>query len=240
MCCVSGWQIGVAHWGFAIQESHMIDHVRAAWTTTIDRQHRLPQGLFGRLVGEKMVRQHQPETDWTVELLDLQPHDRALELGCGAGRGLMLAARAAAPSLVAGMDLSPTMLRSTTHRLRRAGQRDRVSLLRGDLEALPYADGSLDKIWSVHTFYFWANPEAVFADLLRVVASGGRIVVTLATGTVSPAGTDQFWPLHQQVEVLVGTLNSWPQVTAELRRGPNSRQFNNVAIVLRKQGIVRP
>jgi ubiquinone/menaquinone biosynthesis C-methylase UbiE len=190
----------------------MIDHVRAAWITTIDRQHRLPHGLLGRLVGEKMVRQHQPETDWTVGLLDLQPHDRAVELGCGAGRGLALAARAAAPSLVAGMDRSPTMLRSAAHRLRRVGQRERVSLLRGDLQALPYADGSLDKIWSVHTFYFWADPEAVFADMLRVLAPGGRVVVTLATGTVSPARDEQFWPLHQQVEALVSRLNRGPEV----------------------------
>lgn len=214
----------------------MIDDVRAAWRTTIDGQHRLPHGLLGRLVGDKMVRQHQPETDWTVELLDLEPHDRAVELGCGAGRGLVLAARTAGLAHIAGMDLSPTMLRSAAHRLRRSGQRERVSLLRGDFQALPYADGSLDKIWSVHTFYFWVDPEAVFADLLRALAPGGTIVVTLATGTVTPAGDDQFWPLHQQVEALVGVLNSWQEVTAELRRGPNSRQFNNVAIVLRKQG----
>lgn len=218
----------------------MIDDVRAAWTTTIDRQHRLPRGLLGRLVGEKMVRQHQPETDWTVELLDLQPHDRAVELGSGAGRGLVLAARAAVPSLVAGMDLSPAMLRSAAHRLRRAGQRDRVRLLRGDLEALPFADGSLNKIWSVHTFYFWADPAAVFADLVRVLAPGGRGVVTLATGTVSPSGDDQFWPLHQQVAALMGELNSRPEVTAELRRGPNSRQFNNVALVLHKERLRLP
>lgn len=214
--------------------------MRAAWTTTIDRQHRLPHGLLGRLVGEKMVRQHQPETDWTIELLDLQPHDRAVELGSGAGRGLVLAARATARSHIVGMDLSPTMLRSASRRLRRAGQRERVGLLRGDLQALPYSDGSLDKIWSVHTFYFWTDPEAVFADLLRVLAPGGRIVVTLATGTVSRAGDDQFWPLHQQVEALVRTLNTWPESTVELRRGPNSRQFNNVAIVLRKQDLQRP
>lgn len=186
----------------------MIEYVRKVWSTTIDGQHRLPQRLLGRLVGEKMVRQHQPETDWTVKLLDLQPHDRAVELGCGAGRGLVLAARAAGLSLVAGMDLSPTMLRAATHRVRRAGQRDRVSLLRGNLEALPYRDGSLNKVWSIHTLYFWADPEAVFAELLCALAPNGRVVVTLATGSVSPSGDDQFWPLHQQVVALVSRLRS--------------------------------
>jgi ubiquinone/menaquinone biosynthesis C-methylase UbiE len=175
----------------------MINHVRTVWSTTIDRQHRLPHGLLGRLIGEKMVRQHQPETDWTVELLNLQPHDRAVELGCGAGPGLVLAARSACLSLAVGMDLSPTMIRAATRRIHRAGQREWVSLLRGDLQALPFADGALDKIWSVHTFYFWADPEAVFADLLRVLAPGGSVVVTVATGTVSPSGNNQFWPLHE-------------------------------------------
>lgn len=215
-------------------------HVRTAWSTTIDRQHRLPQGLLGHLIGEQMVRQHQPETAWTVELLDLQPHHRAVELGCGAGRGLVLAARRGGCACIAGMDLSPTMLRAATRRLRRAGQDDRVSLIHGDLQALPYADGALDTIWSVHTFYFWPDPEAVFTDLLRVLAPAGTIVVTLATGTIHSSGNDQFWPLHQQVEELVGTLNKQPGVAAELRRGPNSRQFNNMAIVLRKDGRLRP
>jgi ubiquinone/menaquinone biosynthesis C-methylase UbiE len=213
----------------------MISYWRRAWSTTMDRQHRLPQGLLGQLVGEKMVREHRPETDWTVGLLDLRPDDRVLELGCGAGRGLVLAARTVGQGMVAGMDLSPTMLRAAGRRTQRARQGNRVSLLRGNLAALPYADGSLDKIWSVHTFYFWSDPEAVIAELLRVLAPAGMLVVTLATGTVTPSGADRFWPLQQQVEALVQGLSQRPGISAELRRGPNSRQYNNLAAVIRKE-----
>jgi ubiquinone/menaquinone biosynthesis C-methylase UbiE len=213
----------------------MISRWRKAWSMGMDRQHRLPQGLLGQLVGEKMVRQHRPETDWTVGLLDLRPDDRVLELGCGAGRGLVLAARTVGQGMVAGMDLSPTMLRAAGRRTQRDGQGKRVSLLRGNLAALPYADGSLDKIWSVHTFYFWSDPEAVIAELLRVLAPAGMIVATLATGTVTPSGADRFWPLQQQVEALVQGLSQRPGISAELRRGPNSRQYNNLAAVIRKE-----
>lgn len=80
----------------------------------------------------------------------------------------------------------------------------------------------------------------MFADLLRVLAPGGKIVVTLATGTVSPSGDDQFWPLHQEVQDLVDRLDEQPGISVELQRGLNSRQFNNVAIVLRKEGQRRP
>jgi hypothetical protein len=76
--------------------------------------------------------------------------------------------------------------------------------------------------------------------LLRVLAPGGRVVVTLATGTVSQSGDDTFWPLHQQVEALVGRLNHWPGILVKLQRGPNSRQFNTVALVLHKEGSRRP
>lgn len=211
----------------------MIAGWRTAWSRTMDRQHRLPEGLLGRLVGEKMVRQHRPETDWTVELLALRPHDRALELGCGAGRGLALAARAAHLAVVAGLDRSPAMLRAAARRTRAAGHQSRVALVRGDLAALPYADGAFDKIWSIHTFYFWPDPEAVFADLLRALAPGGQLAITMATGTVSPSGADSFWPLHHQVERLVQRLRERPGLTASLERGPNSRHYNNVAITLR-------
>lgn len=213
----------------------MISRWRTAWSRTMDRQHRLPHGLLGQLVGEKMVRQHRPETEWTVGLLDLQPDDRVLELGCGAGRGLALAARAIGGGMTLGMDLSPTMLRAADRRTRRAGQGDRVSLLRGNLERLPFADRSLDKLWSIHTFYFWSDPEAVSAELLRVLAPGGMIVATLATGTVEPSGAERLWPLHQQVESLVQRLSQRAGISAALRRGPNSRHYNNLAVVIRSE-----
>lgn len=89
------------------------------------------------------------------------------------------------------------MLRSASHCIRRADQHDQVSLLCGDLEILPYKDGSLNKLWSIHTFDFWADREAVFAELLRVLAREGIIVVTLAIGVVSTTADEHYWPLYQ-------------------------------------------
>lgn len=83
----------------------------SAWSCIIDNQHRLPTGLLGQIIGRRMARQHRPETDWTVALLELRPHDRVLELGFGAGRGLALAAPLVAPGLALGVDRSRSMLR---------------------------------------------------------------------------------------------------------------------------------
>src|SRR4051812_427787 len=67
--------------------------LQTRWTTFIDGQHRYPTGIAGQLIGRRMLRQHAPETRWTISTLDIQPTDRVLEVGFGAGHGLALAAQ---------------------------------------------------------------------------------------------------------------------------------------------------
>jgi len=43
-----------------------------------------------------------------------------------------------------------------------------------------------------------------------------------------------YWPLHQQVEAVVQQLQDFPITNATLLRGPNSRCYNNVAIVVQR------
>src|SRR5215211_1779167 len=109
------------------------------WTSFIDHQHRYPTGLVGRVIGERMVRQHTPETVWTIDLLKLQPDDRILELGCGAGRGLELAAQQINRGMVTGIDLSTTMLHAAFRRNRAAFRSGQLTLLHGNVTALPFA-----------------------------------------------------------------------------------------------------
>ena len=206
----------------------------AWWTGLLDRQHQHPTGFIGALIGEQMVRQHAPETRWTRDLLALRSSDRVLELGCGAGRGLELAAQQLAHGQVVGIDLSETMLAAAARRNRAARAANRLALLCGDLNALPFAADRFDAIFSIHTYYFWPEPAAVIANLLRLLKPGGMLVVALATGIVTRRGDDVYWPLHQQVEALVQQLQTFPVTCASLLRGPNSRAYNNVAIVVQR------
>ena len=206
--------------------------LQTRWSAFLDRQHRDPAGLVGQFVGERMVRQHAPETAWTLDLLGIRPADRLLELGFGAGRALALAAERAPGGLVLGIDRSPTMVRAAARRNQAARQAGRMVLLRGDLGALPFAGRRFDKIWSIHTFYFWPDPPRLLAELMRMLAPGGTLAITMATGQVTPGGELAYWPLHQRVELLVSELRG-RGVDASLEHGPNSRQYNNVAIVVR-------
>ena len=49
----------------------------------IGKQQRRPDGLIGRIIGERMVHQHAAETAWTVSLLEINPDDHVLEIGFG-------------------------------------------------------------------------------------------------------------------------------------------------------------
>ncbi len=81
----------------------------------VGRQQRRPTGLAGRVIGERMARQHAPETRWTIGLLDLAPADRVLDIGCGAGRAIDLIAARTPRGHVSGVDVSGAMVRASSH-----------------------------------------------------------------------------------------------------------------------------
>ena len=111
-------------------------HIEGLWS----RQYRSPNGVMGRLAGERMVRQHGPETAWTIRLLEIQPTDTILEVGFGAGQAIKLVAEKASHGRVMGIDLSETMVRAATRRNAEAVKAGRVVLLQGNVTALPFED----------------------------------------------------------------------------------------------------
>jgi SAM-dependent methyltransferase len=208
--------------------------VRAPWAAYVDQQHRYPTGLVGQIIGERMLRQHGPETEWSVGLLHIQPTDRILEIGFGAGRGLALAVAQAHQGRVTGVDRSPTMIRAAARRNRAAIARGQLFLVRGNVATLPFGEQRFDKLFSVHTFYFWPDPRAVCTRLVSMLAHGSRLVSTFATARKLPNGDWGYWEVHHLAEVLVKELDQYPNIAATLLYGPDSRAYNNVAIVIDK------
>ena len=59
-------------------------------------------------------------------------------------------------------------------------ERERLEV--ASVEALPFEDGSFDRVLSVHTIYFWPDTVAGARELFRVCAPGGRVVLAFARG----------------------------------------------------------
>ena len=107
-----------------------------------------------------MARMNRSLAGRTVALLDVQPHDRVLEIGFGPGVGIELATSSVVSSgHVEGVDVSEEMVEQARVRNVEAIQRGKVELRRGSAEALPFAPEMFDKAMAINAMQVW--PDAV-------------------------------------------------------------------------------
>jgi demethylmenaquinone methyltransferase / 2-methoxy-6-polyprenyl-1,4-benzoquinol methylase len=90
-----------------------------------------------------------------------------------AGVALQLARRTGAH--ITGIDVTEAMLRRGQAAVRANGARDRISLVTGQAEALPFPDASIDGLTFTYLLRYVADPAATLAELARVVRPGGTI-----------------------------------------------------------------
>jgi ubiquinone/menaquinone biosynthesis C-methylase UbiE len=142
------------------------DH--AAWNEHMARRydpdlfHRHPSPLV-RLVRARRVRA-------IHRLLRLRPHHHVLDLGCGAGNIL---AELDAKRRV-GVDPSEFLLDKARQRLG-----ERAELVRAPGEALPFADGTFDRVLCSEVLEHVPDPWGVVAEMRRVLKGSGIAVVTV-------------------------------------------------------------
>jgi SAM-dependent methyltransferase len=143
-------------------------------------QFRRPHGALGILAGWIMARRasNRERNTWTVDLLDVQPDDRVLEVGFGPGLAIALAAARATRGLVAGLDHSEVMLRQATRRNRRAIDAGRVDLRLGSAERPPDFGPPFDKIFAVNALHFGQATGARLRAWLRYLRPGGVLALT--------------------------------------------------------------
>lgn len=100
-----------------------------------------------------------------------------LDLGCGAGTDLLIAAQMAGPAGRAiGVDMTASMLARARASADAMGLRN-VELHEALIEALPVPDGSVDLVISNGVIDLVPDKDAVFAEIDRVLRPGGRLQV---------------------------------------------------------------
>jgi SAM-dependent methyltransferase len=100
-----------------------------------------------------------------------------LDLGCGAGTDLLIAARMVGPEGKAiGIDMTPSMLERARQSAKDMGL-DNVELHEGLIESLPLDDESVDAVISNGVIDLVPDKDAVFAEIDRVLRPGGRLQV---------------------------------------------------------------
>jgi ubiquinone/menaquinone biosynthesis C-methylase UbiE len=132
---------------------------------------------------EEVASTFLPAARAIVDAAAIQPQERVLDLGCGTGNAALLAAAFA--NEVVGVDPAPRLLEVARSRAAAAGD-GTTRFLHGRAEELPLGDGEIDVALSVFGVIFAADAGAAAAELSRVLAPHGRIVLAawLPHGTI--------------------------------------------------------
>lgn len=157
-----------------------------------------------------------------VDAVDPRPGQRILDVASGTGMvAFALAARADCE--VTGLDQSPDMLNVARERF---GGNRAITLVQGEAEHLPFADGTFDALSFTYLLRYVDDPAATMRELARVVKPGGRIGM-LEFGVPQRPRLRALWRIHTRVGLpLIGRAvsRSWYDVGRFL--GPNIEQFH--------------
>jgi SAM-dependent methyltransferase len=132
-------------------------------------------GQWGRLWGARArdwaatEGQQRPTYDEAIRRLGVSAGQRVLEVGCGTGVFLRLAADLGAE--VHGLDASQALLDLARERVPEA------DLCLGDLESLPYEDDSFDVVAGFNAFFFAVDMVAALREAARVARPGAAVVI---------------------------------------------------------------
>jgi len=101
--------------------------------------------------------------------------ETVMDIGCGAGMDLLLAARRVGPKGRAiGVDMTDSMAERARASAAAAGLRH-VEIRKGDATALPLEDASVDVVISNGVLNLVPEKEPAFGEIVRVLRRGGRL-----------------------------------------------------------------
>jgi len=109
--------------------------------------------------------------------LRLKTSGQAADLGCGPGQLVIEMAEQAPDLHITGIDLADEVLQKAEGYAQRSGVGAQVSFRKGDAQAIPFADDSLDLVISTLSLHHWTDPVQALDEIARVLRPGGAFVI---------------------------------------------------------------
>lgn len=109
--------------------------------------------------------------------LDIQPHDRVLEIGFGGGYLLDKISNALTNSTIAGIDISPAMVDYCRKRFSPKRRGNTIEVHKAVAENIPFPSAYFTKICTVNSIFYWHEPRLAFTEIRRTLQEGGAFIL---------------------------------------------------------------
>ena len=134
-----------------------------------------------------------------LDAADVRPGQRVLDLASGAGEpALTIAGRVGGEGRVTATDLVPEMLAGARRRAALAGF-DNIDFELADMEALPFDEGTFDRVICRFGIMFAPRPETAMAESRRVLRPGGRAAYLFWGPRQDTTMFDVMWTVIEKV-----------------------------------------
>jgi SAM-dependent methyltransferase len=119
------------------------------------------------------------------EVAEVRADDVVADVACGPG--IVAAWLAARAREVVGVDLTPTMVALAEERVAAAGVSDRARFVLGPMDDVPLPGGEFSLVVSRYALHHAPDPGRAMAELARLCAPGGRMVIADFAADPDPA-----------------------------------------------------
>src|SRR5579875_2795782 len=146
----------------------------------IASQFKKPAGLFGIFSSNLMIKNNQKNYDRLIKDLNIQPHNKILEIGYGPGIGVRMIANLCSTCTIHGIDFSKLMFKKASKYNKQYIDNGKMQLQYGDFLKVPIEDSTYDKVFCLNAVYFWDELNSPFKKVWSILNKEGAFHIYMA------------------------------------------------------------
>lgn len=120
---------------------------------------------------------HNKLAKWGFTKICAKSNAKVLDIGCGGGANIANWLTKCTNGHVTGIDYSKVSVEESKKLNAIAIKQGKCDIVYGDVSSMPFDDEAFDCVSAFETVYFWTDLEKCFAEVNRVMKSGGTFLI---------------------------------------------------------------